>query len=271
MVPPVSNPTITIAAIVLAAGKGTRMKSDLPKVLHQVQGTPMVVHVLKTLEQMKIDDVCLILNPDLAPFKPLLREHPHLRVCVQTAQRGTADAVASACGAFSHVKKPHYTDSQLHHGTPMQASHVIICCGDTPALRADILKDFVSSCLDSGCELGVIGALHPQPTGYGRLVRNAHGHLEKIVEEKDATDEIRSINLINTGLIFARADLLFDLLDEIQPNNKQGEYYLTDCFALAAARNKPSHVYITEDYFSFSGVNTQEQLKEIEHWLSTHN
>ena len=122
--------------------------------------------------------------------------------------------------------------------------------------------------MTSGAPLGVIGMEHPEPTGYGRLVLDELGNLERIVEEKDASDEIKKINLCNTGIVLAKTDVLFDLLDKLTLQNAQAEYYLTDCFELAKENSQKTFVFKSPDYNTFQGINTQQQLQDVEQWLN---
>ena len=255
----------------MAAGKGTRMKSDLPKVLHNFLGKPMLFHVISTLREVGIKDICLILNSQTDPFHEFVEQDKGLTICIQKEQRGTGDAIASGSVAMPQVKPPYYTHATLHTQNKLYNQHVIICCGDTPALRPSILREFIDNCYRTQCSLGVIGLTHPNPTGYGRMILDNKGHLQRIVEEKDADAITKQIHLINTGIIFADTQFLFGLLDDIKPNNSQNEYYLTDCFALAAGRGHPAYVHVTNDVVSFSGINTPQQLKDLESLVLSRN
>ena len=251
----------------MAAGKGTRMQSDLPKVLHPILGKPMLSHVLSTLREIGIQDICLILSPQTEQFIDFISNNSGLTICLQKQQRGTADAVASCAAAFPQVTAPRYMQGELFRGKTLSNHHILICCGDTPALDPVILRKFVDNCLKMQCPLGVIGIEHSNPTGYGRLIVDQNHHLQRIVEERDADAATKQVRLINTGIMFAQTSFIFDLLDAIKPNNAQHEYYLTDCFALAASRGRPAYVYTAGEEVSFSGINTPQQLQELEKWL----
>lgn len=256
------------AALVLAAGKGTRMKSELPKVLHPVCGRPMLEHILDCLGTCGISNqhICLVLGGDLEAFAPILQNRA-CSVVEQHQRRGTGDAVASTALAFSHQTPPPYTDAKLLAGGDLGAEDLIICAGDTPALRAEILEAFIQQCRQKNSDLAVIGMNHPEPTGYGRLLVNDQQELLGIIEEKDATAEQKRITLCNTGVIYAKRALLFDLLSQITCNNAQGEYYLTDCFGLARKQAKAVDVFSCQDFQSFAGVNRRDQLAAIEAWM----
>lgn len=257
-----------VAGLILAAGKGTRMKSDLPKVLHPVRQRTMLEWVMKAFAEADVTKLCIILGQDLSPFEPLLNNHPSLTVCIQEAQRGTADAVASAADAFSKAKKAPYNQSRLFKGRTIDSDYLLIGYGDMPALDGKLLSTFVSNCLENNADVGLIGMRHPEPKGYGRLVLDSNHSLLKIVEEKDADEQTKRINICNSGIVFAKTKVLFELLAEVTPNNAQGEYYLTDCFALAHKRGLCCHVHITDDYQSFNGVNDPTQLAAIEQWMT---
>ncbi|SMF66776.1 NTP transferase domain-containing protein [Pseudobacteriovorax antillogorgiicola] len=261
-----THPNPHICAILLAAGKGTRMKSKLPKVLHEVAGTPILSRILHTLRSSGVQQHCLVLGGDLQNFDGILKENSDITCVIQKNRRGTGDAVASALCAFEGYNVPSYASGEVYAGSVVNASHVLISAGDTPALSAKVLSDFVERSLAEDAKLSVIGMRHPKPFGYGRLVVN-DGTLDKIVEEKDADAETRKINLCNTGVIFAETKFLFDLVHQLNNNNAQGEYYLTDCFELAREQGSPAMVFETEEFRSFDGVNNRSQLCQIEDWI----
>lgn len=255
---------VSVAGIILAAGKGTRMKSDVPKVLHRVGGVPMLERVFEALHQSGVQDMCVILNSNLKPFKEFIHQHNRISICIQEQQQGTADAVASSAVAFSDIKSPAYNKAYLHQGGNLKNEFVLICYGDMPALKGELLQAFMAECLAKKAEIGVIGMKHPRPLGYGRLVLDSHQQLLKVVEEKDADSKTKAIDICNTGIVFARTRTLFKLLARIAPHNAQKEYYLTDCFQLAREEGTSCHVHITDDYQRFDGVNDLEQLANIE-------
>jgi len=253
-----------IAALILAAGKGTRMKSSRPKVLHPVLGRPMLDWVMTTAKKAGATDVTVVLSPETKPFESFLAMQDGLRVAVQHHQRGTGDAVASAAAAFDGIKSPAWAETTLLTGVPSKAEWVLMCAGDTPAMNAQTIRDFIQSTLKSQKRLAVLGMKVADPRGYGRLVRSADGGLLKIIEERDADAAVKAIDVCNTGVIFARVDWLFDLLNQIAPNNAQSEYYLTDIFAIAATRGESAFVFETSAAEEFAGVNDRSQLDAIE-------
>jgi bifunctional UDP-N-acetylglucosamine pyrophosphorylase/glucosamine-1-phosphate N-acetyltransferase len=260
------NPTEDrlIAALILAAGKGTRMKSTRPKVLHPVMGRAMLDWIMEITKKAGATETTIVLSSETKPFDAFVSAHEGLRVAVQSQQRGTGDAVASAASAFVGVTVPRWAKTTLLSGAPLKCEWVLICAGDTPAMNPQTIRDFVQSALNSRKRLAVLGMTVPQPQGYGRLVRSQDGGLLKIVEERDADPEIKKLTLCNTGVIFASVSWLFHLLDQITPNNVQNEYYLTDIFGLAAAQGESAFVFETSAADEFAGVNDRSQLAVIE-------
>ena len=256
----------TIASIVLAAGKGTRMKSATPKVLHHVNGGAILQRVLDTLNLAGIKEHCLILSPEVDGFLPFLKGKPGYKAVIQKIRLGTGDAVAAAAAIFKPHDIPTFSSSEIIAGDGITSEYVLITAADTPALCPKIIQSFVDQAIASGSSVGVIGMHQPDPYGYGRLVVNTQG-LEKVVEEKDASDTERRITLCNTGVIFAKTEQLFSYLSRTTNQNAQSEFYLTDCFEVARHAGDSVFVFETEEYQRFAGVNSRSQLVEIEAWL----
>jgi len=259
---PASSPTIS--ALILAAGKGTRMKSTVPKVLHTVMGRPMLSWVMDVVKKAGATDLTLVLSKEIGPFSELLGHNPDLRVAIQSGQRGTGDAVAAACKAYDRAIIPQWAQAELLKGQPSSAHYVLICAGDTPAMSHHTIGQFIAACLGSSHQLGVLGMHVSDPLGYGRLVRDKSGGLTQIVEERDADSEIKKIKLCNSGVVFAEVSWLFKLLQGLVPNNAQNEYYLTDIFEASARQGKPAFVFETSAAAEFAGVNDRAQLANIE-------
>jgi bifunctional UDP-N-acetylglucosamine pyrophosphorylase / glucosamine-1-phosphate N-acetyltransferase len=260
-------PCSDFSAIVLAAGKGTRMKSSLPKVLHPVLGRPMITWVTNSIERSGISHITLVLGNDREPFKNFLAEHPHFDVCIQKKQQGTADAVASASGIYKQAQRVSYNESEVLTKGGHGASCVLITASDTPAIDAAMLQNFIHGFCASNQPLGVIGMTLEDPRGYGRLVCNDQGQLLRCVEEKDADPDTRKIKLCNTGVVAAKVDFLFRALNQITPHNAQNEFYLTDLFSIASSEKTPAYVFETQSAHCFSGVNDRIQLAHIERTL----
>lgn len=253
-----------LAAIVLAAGKGTRMKSQMPKVMHPVCGIPMLGRVITTLRAMGLDGICTVIGGDIDRLSTYLAELGPVTITTQADRLGTGEAVACAGFGFQNVSVPPYASGRWWSGNKLDCSHLLICAGDTPALDVQVLKEFVDTCQSNAARLAVLAMHHPQPRGYGRIITDVNGQLIAIVEEKDATVEQKLIDICNSGVIFAEKDLLFSLLEQLNTVNAQKEYYLTDCFRLARSQGLAADVFVTEQYQSFDGVNDRNQLAEIE-------
>ena len=258
------NRASMVAGIVLGAGKGTRMKSLMPKVLHQVAGQTMVSRVLGALREAGIEKTVVVINKDQTNDHNLIQEIKRSTVCVQNEQRGTADAVASSAAAFFSMPAPHYSSGKLYLGEIFSSDYVVICAGDTPCLRGESLNKFIDSSIDS--DLSVLAMHQENPFGYGRLLTRDQS-LVAIVEEKDCDFEQRKINLVNTGIYFIKTNLLFSLLDRVQPKNSQGEYYLTDIIKIAqnaSEENLKISWWLADKADEFIGVNDRCQLAQAE-------
>ncbi|MGE4221153.1 MAG: NTP transferase domain-containing protein, partial [Alphaproteobacteria bacterium] len=203
------------AAVVLAAGMGTRMKSAIPKVAHPIAGRPMVAHVLAAAAPLAPDPLVVVIGPDMDSLAALVAPHP---VRVQPLRRGTADAVKAARADLA----------ALESGT------VFILYGDTPFIRTETLRSMAAQ-REAGAAVVVLGFRPADPKRYGRLVLDAAGRLTAIVEANDATDEQLKIDLCNSGVMAVDAAHLLRLLDRVGNANAKGEYYLTDIVALARA------------------------------------
>jgi bifunctional UDP-N-acetylglucosamine pyrophosphorylase/glucosamine-1-phosphate N-acetyltransferase len=234
-------------AIVLAAGKGTRMKSALPKVLHKLAGAPMLAHVLKAAAQAGVSRSCLIVAPGMETVSAAAQAlDPTLTVFVQAKQHGTADAVRAARAAFDGFAGP-----------------VLVLYGDTPLLRGETLLA-VGQALDEGADLVVIGFEASDPIGYGRLLFDAKGRLIGIKEEKDASEAERALTLCNCGIMaFRSSKVLADLIGRIGNDNAKGEFYLTDAVALARAAGLDARM-VRADGAEVLGVNSRMELAHAE-------
>jgi bifunctional UDP-N-acetylglucosamine pyrophosphorylase / glucosamine-1-phosphate N-acetyltransferase len=259
-----SKATPIVSALILAAGKGTRMKSARPKVLHEVMGRPMLEWVIGAVKLAGASDITVVLAPEIKLFSAFFEAHPQMRVAVQNRQMGTGDAVAAAAAAYSVATPVAWSSGSLEVGIPSAANWILICAGDTPSINPNSIKKFMDAVIASKHSLGVLGMNVSEPTGYGRIVKDAHGQLARIVEERDADVATKGIKLCNSGVIFGRVDLIFEVLQSISPSNAQNEYYLTDIFVAAASRGEKAHVYETDAAEEFAGVNDRQQLSMIE-------
>lgn len=228
--------------IILAAGKGTRMRSGLPKVLHPIGGKPMLQHVIDACEQIATEQTVVIYGHGGEQVQAAI-SGDHLHWALQAEQKGTGHAVAQAMGQIG------------------DEDYVIIANGDVPLIRTQTLQALAAGLDDA--ELCVLTTVLDKPTGYGRIVRE-DGAVKRIVEEKDASDEIRQIKEINTGFIAARGQSLKRWLQQLNPENAQGEYYLTDCIGLAVAEGKTVKGVVCADSAEVEGVNNHVQQANLE-------
>lgn len=234
-----------VLAVILAAGKGTRMKSKLPKVLHQVGGKAMVQQVIDAARGAGAGRQVVVVGFGADAVKEALGD-PVL-FAEQTEQLGTGHAVMQAKAAIGDFQ-----------GT------IMVLCGDTPLLTADLLAKLVSEHQAEGAAATVLTARMPDPTGYGRVIRNAAGQVLKIVEQKDANPAELAVNEINTGIFCFERQALFDALAKIDCNNMQGEYYLTDVMGILASEGTKVWAVATEDFEQTLGINSRRQLAGAE-------
>jgi len=232
----------TNAAIVLAAGKGTRMKSDLPKVLHPVCGLPMVAHVVRALRGAGVERIVVVVGHGGEKVQEALGDS--VEYAWQREQLGTGHAVRCAVEALKGHEGP-----------------VVVASGDTPLVDADAMAALLGAHGDRALTIGT--AILDDPTGYGRIVRDPAGKPTRIVEQKDANTEQRSIREINAGLYAFDAAVLFALLPRLRNANAQNEYYLTDLVQMASADGLSVGTY-TADAALLQGVNDRWQLSEAE-------
>ncbi len=228
--------------IILAAGKGTRMKSSLPKVLHPVGGKPMIAH-LTTLALEQGQTPIVIYGHQGQALKDALGEQTITWV-EQKAQLGTGHAVQQTL--------PHLDDDTLYY----------ILVGDAPLIRAETLKQLGRCASDSG--IAVLTVTTDQPFGYGRIIRDSSDAVSRIVEEKDASAQEKAIGEINSGIFAVRGELLKALLPKLTNDNAQGEYYLTDMVALANQAGHPVAAHCIADISEVMGCNNKVQLAELE-------
>ncbi|UOQ49525.1 bifunctional UDP-N-acetylglucosamine diphosphorylase/glucosamine-1-phosphate N-acetyltransferase GlmU [Gracilibacillus caseinilyticus] len=232
-------------AVVLAAGKGTRMKSNLYKVLHPVLGKPMVQHVVDQLKALQLSSITTVVGFGAEKVQDQLGTDSEF--VIQEEQLGTGHAVQQA-EKFLGDKK----------GT------TIVVCGDTPLLTKDTLQAVLDHHEQEEAAVTILTAHADNPAGYGRIVRNDDNQVSKIVEQKDATDAEQAIQEINTGTYCFDNELLFDALKQVSNDNSQGEYYLPDVIEIAQKANKKVAAYQTADFAETIGVNDRVALSQAE-------
>ncbi len=237
--------------VILAAGKGSRMQSHLPKPLLPVAGKPMLTHVMDTvslLDDVSDRDLYVVYGHE---GETMINAYPdrHMHWVEQSPQLGTGHAVQCAMPPLNGVDLE---------------ENVLILYGDVPLLSENTLKNMFFQHILQGNALTLLSTVLEEPTGYGRLIRNEQGSPAGIVEEKDASDEQRLVNEVNTGIMMAKLGHLRNWLSNLDNNNAQAEYYLTDIVAMAVENDKMIGVVQCEDPSEVAGANTPEQLKELE-------
>ena len=234
--------TQALHVIILAAGAGKRMKSALPKVLQPIAGRPMLAHVIDAARALQPDAIHVVYGHGGEAVREAFADQGDLVWAKQAEQLGTGHAVQQAM--------PNVPD----------AATVLVLYGDVPMIRADTLRHLLSQ----PGRLAVLVAEVANPTGYGRIVRNAEGRVAAIVEQKDASDEQLAIRTINTGIITAESTALRTWLSQLSNSNAQGEYYLTDVFAAASHDYTPADMAFVADAQEAEGANDPWQLAQLE-------
>jgi bifunctional UDP-N-acetylglucosamine pyrophosphorylase/glucosamine-1-phosphate N-acetyltransferase len=234
-----------VAAIVLAAGAGTRMKSNLPKVAHEVLGKPLVNWVIDAAHAGGIERIVCVVGHGRELVEPLVEGQAE--TVFQPERKGTANAVEMCRETFGDFE-----------GT------IIVLNGDLPLITSQTISELVATRESQDAAAVILSMDLDDPTGYGRIIRGADGSVEGIVEQKDATPEQALITECNAGLYCFDARMLFDALEKVGNDNAQGEYYLTDVLALCREAGGKVAAYVAADATECLGVNSQEQLAEVE-------
>lgn len=242
----------SLAAVVLAAGEGSRMKSERPKPLHRLCGKPMLMYVLDSLALCGADHAVVVVgHKGDWVTKSIGEQSPPVPVSFveQRVQRGTGDAAMIGLTGL---------------GDEPEDGDVIILPGDAPLLRSDTIAALVEGHRSTGVAATVLTAVVDDPTGYGRIVRGRDGRVTRIVEQRDATPEELEIHEINTSIYVVKRSLLAPALRRLSPNNAQGEYYLTDVVAVLARSGHPVDSVVAPTAVEAAGVNDRLQLAVAE-------
>lgn len=234
------------AAVILAAGKGTRMKSDLPKVLHTIKGKPMIQLVVETLQSLHFDKIIVVIGFKGEMVQDALKNH-NVNFVWQHEQNGTGHAVMMAKEELAGF-----------------SGNTLIALGDVPFLSGGTIKRLIDVLENSDSKASCLSAIVAEPKGYGRIIRDGNTeYLKEIVEAKDATEEQLKVDEINTGTFCFDNKTLFDSLEKIGNDNSQGEYYLTDCVKVLYDNEMPVSVVVAEDPDEGEGINSIEQLEVL--------
>ena len=232
----------SLAIVILAAGKGTRMKSDLPKVLHPLLGRPLLGHVLETAQKLRPEKTVVVIGHQAELVRKSC-DRPGLTFVIQAPQLGTGHAVRQAAKELRHFP-----------GT------ILVLSGDIPLVTRETLKGLIQAHGRSRAPVTLLSTLLEEPFGYGRIVRDPEGGLLRITEEKDATAAERRIQEVNAGIYCFAADFLFNALPRLSCKNKQQEYYLTDLIGMARRAEQPVTLFLQGRSEEVLGINDRAEL-----------
>jgi UDP-N-acetylglucosamine diphosphorylase/glucosamine-1-phosphate N-acetyltransferase len=235
----------SIRAVILAAGKGVRMRSEIPKVLHSLHGKPLVVHVIENVRGAGIDDIIVVVG--YMGTRVMETVGGDVQYVWQHEQRGTGHAVMQAeavLGGFNGL--------------------LLVACGDVPLIKPRTIRRMLEAAVVPGVKAVVLSMVPENPSGYGRIINDGNGALLRIVEERDATDDQRMIAEVNTGTYVFHSDVLFNGLKTVTTGNVQGEYYLPDVFAFIRESGWSTGVVRLADAVEGSGINSVEELLRLE-------
>lgn len=234
-----------LKVVVLAAGQGTRMKSEVPKVLHRVFDKTMVDYVIEASYEAGASEVCVVVGHQSAMVKAVIKDkYDNVSFAVQKEQLGTGHAVMQAKDFI-------------------QSGNILVLCGDTPLIKGETIKAICDVHESQGNDATVVSMIADNPTGYGRIIRNGDA-FAKIVEQKDANDEEKAVKEVNTGVYIFKAEALNKAFESLTNNNAQGEYYLTDTLEILLSAGKKIGGYAISDNDEIRGINDRVQLNEAE-------
>ena len=236
-----------LRVIILAAGKGTRMNSDLPKVLHKFQGKALIDYVIDESELLNPKEIILVVGFKKERVIKHTESRINLKYATQVEQLGTGHAVLQTKELLKNKK-----------------GHILILYGDVPNIKASTLLPIVDDHIGNNRDLTLITAEIDDPFGYGRIIRDKNGNLLKIIEEKDCNNNEKKIKEWNPGIYIFKTKEVFKILENIKTNNASKEYYLTDAIGLAQQSNMQIKAIKIANSYEVIGVNTADQLKELE-------
>lgn len=240
----------SIAVVVLAAGLGTRMKSNKAKVLHELLGKPMIMYVAETAVKIAGNNVVIVVGNQADAVKKTVSDHFKVFYSVQEEQLGTGHAVRCAFPCL-----------------PDQVEQVVILNGDVPLLTPGTVIDFIEDHLSERRHISVLAVEVENPKGYGRIIFDNGMHVNEIIEESDANEEQRAVKTINTGTYCVQKDFLFQSVRKIDSNNAQSEFYLTDIVKIGNEEGKRVGALVGKDPEEFIGINNPLELVSAEKML----
>jgi len=235
--------------LVLSAGRGTRMESDLAKVLHEVGGRPMVEYVLDTAEELRPEKTIVVVGHQAGKVREVVAGRAEC--ALQEPQLGTGHAVMCARRLFEE-----------------SPGDLLLLYGDVPLITPETARNIVDTHRNGSFSGTVLTAVLDDPTGYGRIIRKQDGSVDRIVEHKDASEEEKKVREINTGICCFRIPDILPVLGELSDDNAQGEYYITDAFELLNRRGLRVGAAAARDPEEVEGVNTLEQLAHVSNMIS---
>ncbi|MCP4673323.1 MAG: NTP transferase domain-containing protein [Desulfobacula sp.] len=236
-----------VGIIILAAGKGTRMKSDKPKVLHKVAGKSMIMHVIETAKKITRDNIHVVIGHGSQDVKDEINKYCKVNFAEQKQLIGTGDAVKSATpGMGSSIKD------------------ILVLCGDVPLIQKKTIMELINKHKQNYAKVSVLAVDLDDPTGYGRIILDDQNNMLCIREEADTNANEKKIETINTGIYCFEKKFLALALDEIKPDNNQAEYYLTDVVEIAQKKHEKIMAVTMNDYRQVIGVNTIKDLNRVE-------
>ncbi len=237
-----------LGIIILAAGKGTRMNSDIPKVLHLINGRTMISYVLKCAASLAEEkNIVVVVGHQAEKVKKEISNGFNILYALQEELTGTGDAVRSGVQFLPHTVK-----------------NVLILCGDVPLIKAETLLKLVNNHENCLNDVTVLTTILSDPSGYGRIVLDINEKILCIKEDADADAEEKQISIVNSGIYCVRLDFLVQGLDLIRRNNLQREYYLTDIIGIARAKGYKAGYVVADDPTELKGVNTVQELNNLE-------
>ena len=236
-----------VAVIILAAGQGTRMKSNKAKVLHEIAGRPMILYVVEAARKIAGDNVIVVIGHQAQKVRDIISEVAQVHFAYQEEQLGTGHAVQCAVP-----------------GLPDGCDEVVVLCGDVPLIRAQTITELIEDHRSAARDISLLAVELENPYGYGRVLVDDTRRVFGIIEESDATNAQKQIKLINAGIYCIHKDFLLQALPRIRTNNAQNELYLTDIMGIGHSENKKIGVVIGTDPSEVIGVNTIQELKRVE-------
>ena len=241
-----------LSIIILAAGKGKRMKSEDSKVLHKLCGQPMIYHILKQVQDLKPGNIYVVIGHKKQQVRDYLKgRFPSVKTVDQDKQAGTAHAVLMAERYFGEM-----------------GENILVLSGDSPLITSWTLKSLVDLRAEGNLSVSILTSIAPDPTGYGRIIKDSAGNILKIVEEKDATSVERKVSEVNSSIYCFHKDPLIENIGKIGTGNSQGEHYLTDIVGMFIDSGKKVKTLITSDHFEAGGINDRVQLAAAEEMLA---